>query len=250
MRSQLTLDHVSFAIGGARLTNDVSLSVGQGDRLALIGPNGAGKTMLMNLVAGVLRPTAGRITLADRDITCWSVQRRARAGLSRTFQITNLLPSRTVAENLALAVGARDRQRANPVLAWRRRHDVWRRVDELIDLARLADVSNTPVGSLPYGVQRRLEVVVSVARPASVILLDEPGAGLTLDEAHELLDLVISVAGDIPLVFIDHDLELIRTLATRMILLEQGTVIDDGTPDDVTASDAFRAIYLEGDQRA
>ena len=250
MRSQLTLDHVSFAIGGARLNNDVSLSVGQGDRLALIGPNGAGKTTLMNLVAGVLRPAEGRITLGDRDITHWNVQRRARAGLSRTFQITNLLPSRTVAENLALAVGARDRQRSNPLLPWRRRRDIWSRVDELIDLARLADVSDTPVGSLPYGVQRRLEVVVSVARPASVILLDEPGAGLTLDEAHELLDLVISVAGDIPLVFIDHDLELIRRLATRMILLEQGTVIADGAPDDITSSDAFRSIYLEGDQRA
>lgn len=250
MTTHLTLDHVSFAIGGARLTNDVSLSVGRGDRLALIGPNGAGKTTLMNLVAGVLQPTDGRIALGDSDITQWNVQRRARAGLSRTFQITNLLPSRTVAENLALAVGARDRHRANPVLPWRRRRAVWGRVDELLDLARLTGVADTPVGSLPYGVQRRVEVVVSVARPATVILLDEPGAGLTLDEAHELLDLVISVADDIPMVFIDHDLELIRRLATRMILLEHGTVLADGTPDDITASDAFRAIYLEGDQRA
>ena len=250
MTSHLTLDHVSFAIGGAQLTNDVSLAVGRGDRLALIGPNGAGKTTLMNLVAGVLRPTAGRITLGDSDITRWNVQRRARAGLSRTFQITNLLPSRTVAENLALAVGARDRQRANPLLPWRRRPAVWDRVDGLLDLARLTGVADTPVGSLPYGIQRRIEVVVSVARPATVILLDEPGAGLTLDEAHELLDLVISVADHIPLVFIDHDLELIRRLATRMILLEQGTVLADGTPDDITASDAFRSIYLEGDRRA
>ncbi len=250
MTGQLALDRVSFAIGGACLTNAVSFSVDRGERLALIGPNGAGKTTLMNLVAGVFRPTDGRITLGDQDITGWNVQRRARAGLSRTFQITNLLPSRTVAENLALAVGARDRHRADPVLAWRRLRHIWARVDELVDLARLADVANTTAGSLPYGVQRRLEVVVSIARPASIILLDEPGAGLTLDEAHELLDLVISVAGDVPLVFIDHDLDLIQRLATRMILLEQGSVVADGAPTDVATSDAFRSIYLEGDRRA
>ena len=250
MTGQLALHGMSLRIGGASLTDAVSFSVNPGERLALVGPNGAGKTTLMNLVAGVYRPTDGRITLGDHDVTTWSVQRRARAGLSRTFQITNLLPSRTVAENLALAVGARDRHRANPVLPWRRRRWVWARVDELIDLARLGEVAATPVGSLPYGVQRRLEVVVSIARPASAILLDEPGAGLTLDEAHELLDLVISVAGDVPLVFIDHDLALIRRLATRMILLDRGSVVADGAPTDVTASDVFRSIYLEGDRRA
>lgn len=246
----LELDQVSFAIGGALLTDDVSLAVSEGERLALIGPNGAGKTTLMNLIAGVHRPSSGTVALGGRDITTWNVQRRARAGLARTFQITNLLTSRTVAENLAIAVGSHDRSRANPITPWRRIRRVWRRVDELIELGGLGDIAENTVGTLSYGRQRRLEVIVALARPARVILLDEPGAGLTIDEAHELLELVTDVAGDVPIVFIDHDLSLIQRLATRLILLEYGSIVIEGTPDDVTDSDEFRSIYLEGDRRA
>ncbi|MGE0140773.1 MAG: ABC transporter ATP-binding protein [Ilumatobacteraceae bacterium] len=246
----LALDDVSFSVGGAQLTHRVSLEVRSGDRLALIGPNGAGKTTLMNLVSGVCTPTAGRIRLGGHDITRWNVQRRSHAGLARTFQITNLLPSLTVAENLALAAGARHRHRSNPLRSWRRVAEVWARVDELVELGRLHDIATTPVGALAYGLQRRLEVMVALARPAAVVLLDEPGAGLTLDEAHELLDLVLGVAGDAPLVFVDHDLDLIARLATRLVLLDHGCLVADGDPAEVTASDVFRSIYLEGDRRA
>ncbi|MGD9700877.1 MAG: ABC transporter ATP-binding protein [Acidimicrobiia bacterium] len=250
MTAVLALHDVSFSIGGAQLTSDVSFDVQPGERLALVGPNGAGKTTLMNLISGIFRPTAGRIVLGDHDVTAWSIQHRARAGLARTFQITNLLPSRTVAENLAIAVGARHRQRGNPLLSWRRLGTVWTRVDELIEQAGLGAVRDMCVGELAYGEQRKLEIVVAVARPARVVLLDEPGAGLTLDEAHALLDLVIAVGQDVAIIFIDHDLELIRRLATDVVLLDQGCVVARGAPTSVLESEQFRMAYLEGDIRA
>jgi branched-chain amino acid transport system ATP-binding protein len=246
----LVLDHVSFAIGGVTLTDDVSLVLERGERMALIGPNGAGKTTLMNLVSGVHRPTSGRVLLGGADVTRWSVHRRARAGLARTFQITNLLPTRTVEENLAVAVGARHRRRGSVLRSWRSVRDVWAPVGALVERAGLADIRAARVGDLPYGEQRKLEIVVAVARPAKVVLLDEPGAGLTSREAESLLELVFDLGEDIAVLFVDHDLDLVRRLATRMTLLDLGTVVAEGAPADVEGAERFRQIYLEGGIRA
>jgi branched-chain amino acid transport system ATP-binding protein len=246
----LALDGVSFAIGGVTLTDGVSFSLAPGDRMALVGPNGAGKTTLMNLVSGVHRPTAGRVLLDGVDVTGWSVHRRARAGLARTFQITNLLTSRTVEENLATAVGATGRHRANVLRSWRSMRDVWGPVGELVERSGLGDIRRLRVGDLPYGEQRKLEIVVAVARPATVVMLDEPGAGLTSAEAESLLSLVFNLGDDVAVLFVDHDLELVRRLATRMTLLDVGQVVAEGTPDDVASCDRYREIYLEGAIRA
>jgi branched-chain amino acid transport system ATP-binding protein len=246
----LVLDHVSFAIGAVTLTDDVSLVLERGDRMALIGPNGAGKTTLMNLVSGVHRPTEGRVLLGGADVTRWSVHQRARAGLARTFQITNLLSTRTVEENLAVAVGARHRKRASLVRSWRSLRDVWLPVGDLVERAGLVDVRGARVGDLPYGEQRKLEIVVAVARPAKVVLLDEPGAGLTSGEAESLLELVFDLGEDLAVLFVDHDLDLVRRLATRMTLLDLGTVVAEGAPADVEGAERFRQIYLEGGIRA
>lgn len=250
MTPALVLDGVSFTIGGANLTNDVSLSLNPGDRMALMGPNGAGKTTLMNLVAGVYRPTAGRISLDGSDITRWSSPRRARAGLARTFQITNLCQSLTVEENLAIAVGSTSLSRFQPFRRWRHVHTVWEKVDDLIERSGLSAIRGTIVSNLPYGDQRKLEIVVAVARPAKVVMLDEPGAGLTASEAENLIELVFGLSDDLAVLFIDHDVDLVQRLATRMTLLDLGEVVASGTPDEVAASEAFGRIYLEGDMRA
>lgn len=250
MKPSLVLDDVSFSIGGARLTENVSFSLNPGDRVALMGPNGAGKTTLMHLVSGVYRPDSGRIMLGDDEISTWSAHRRARHGLARTFQITNLFPSRTVEENIALAVGVDHRQRSNPFRSWRGLSDVWETTESLIERSELGEIRHTPVSSLPYGDQRKLEIVVAVARPAKVVMLDEPGAGLTAAEAESLIQLVFGLGDDLAILFVDHDVDLVRRLANRMVLLDLGSVLATGTPSEVADSEAFARVYLEGDIRA
>jgi branched-chain amino acid transport system ATP-binding protein len=240
----LALENVTKGIGGVVITRDVSLRLEPGERRALLGPNGAGKTTLMNIAAGYLRPSSGRVLLGDRDVTRMAPYRRARHGLARTFQITNLLPALTVAENLALAVQSESAQRWNPVRSWRGLRPVWQQVDDLLERAHLQDVRDTAVSELPYGRQRRLEIIVAIARPSSVILLDEPGAGLASDEAEELMELVFGLGDDLAVLFIDHDVELALRLATRVTVLHLGSVVAEGTPDEIRASGALEEIYL------
>lgn len=240
----LELEDLTFRIGGLTLTNDVSMKIERGERRALMGPNGAGKTTLLNLIAGLIRPSSGEIRLDGRDVTSLPAHRMARAGVARTFQVTNLLPTHTVAENLALAVTSDHRARRNPLRGWRRMGAVWDVVDDLIAQGGLAAVANTPVAELPYGTQRKLEIVVSVARPASVVLLDEPGAGLSTAEAEELIELVFDLGPHIAVVFIDHDVELVLNLATSVTVLDLGSVVAEGTPQEMRTSSVFGEIYM------
>ena len=242
--SALAFEGVCKHIGGVEIVRDVSLRLEPGERRALIGPNGAGKTTLLNIAAGFVRPTAGRVVLGGREITRMAPHRRARHGVARTFQVTNLLPALTVAQNLALAVQSESPQRWNPVLGWRAARRVWHGVDELLERSDLQDVGDVPVRELPYGRQRRLEIIVAIARPARVILLDEPGAGLSSQETESLLDLVFGLRDDLAVLFIDHDVELALRLATRVTVLHLGAVVAEGDPAEVRASGALDDIYL------
>jgi branched-chain amino acid transport system ATP-binding protein len=246
----LELDGVCMQIGGVHITRDVSLSLAPGERRALVGPNGAGKTTLMNMAAGALRPTSGQVRLAGHDVTRMPVHRRARHGLARTFQITNLFPAMTVGENLAIAVQADSRRRFDLVRPWSSARSVWAEVDALLERGGLTSIRDTPVGQLPYGEQRRLEIVAAVARPSSVILLDEPGAGLSSEETEVLLELVFGLDPELAVLFIDHDVELAFRLATHVTLLNLGEVVADGSPDEVRALPVFSQIYLGGAENA
>lgn len=245
MTAVLELDAISKRIGGAYLNRDVSITVGPGERRALVGPNGAGKTTLMNMAAGVLRPSEGRVRLLGRDVTSLPVHRRARLGLARTFQITSLLPAMTVAENLAIAVQATSRRRADPLRPWSRARAMWARVDELLERGALTRIRDVPVGRLAYGEQRRVEIVIAVANPCSLILLDEPGAGLSSEETEELLSLVFGLDPQLAVLFVDHDLDLVFRLATHVTLLNFGEVVAEGAPAEVRAMPVLREIYLE-----
>ena len=240
----MRLDHVSKSIGGLDINRDVTIDLAPGERRALVGPNGAGKTTLMNLAARLVHPTTGRVVLDGRDVTRLPAHRRARLGIARTFQVTNLLPSMTVAENLAVAVQAGAWARCNPVVPWRRLRHVWSRVDDLVERGRLREVRDQQVATLPYGVQRRLEIIVACARPAKVILLDEPGAGLTSEETEDLLELVFGLGNEVGILFVDHDIDLVLRAATDITVLHLGAVVTDGTPREIAASGILDDIYL------
>ena len=244
--SALALERVTKQIGGVTINHDISVRLEPGERRALIGPNGAGKTTLFNIAAGLARPSSGHVILKDHDVTRMPAYRRARRGLARTFQITNLLPALTVAENLALAVQSDTPQRWDAIRPWRRLRAVWGTVDELLERAHLGSVRDTPVGSLPYGRQRRLEIIVAVARPCSVILLDEPGAGLSSEETEELMMLVFGLSPELAVMFIDHDVDLALRLATTVTVLHLGEVLAEGTPEEIRASRVLDDIYLAG----
>jgi branched-chain amino acid transport system ATP-binding protein len=244
MTAVLELDAICKRIGGVDINRDVSLQLAAGERRALLGPNGAGKTTLMNMAAGVMQPTSGSVRLRGRDVTSMPVHRRARRGLARTFQITNLFPAMTVAENLAIAAQVASPRRFDPVRRWSSARTVWAQVDELLERGGLDRISNMQVGQLAYGQQRRLEIVAAVAQPCSVILLDEPGAGLSSEETEELLELVFGLDPELAVMFIDHDVELAFRLATHVTLLNLGEVVAEGSPEEVRAMPILSEIYL------
>ena len=244
MSTVLELEAICKQIGGVHINRDVSVRLAPGERRALLGPNGAGKTTLMNMAAGVMRPTSGTVRLCGRDVTSMPVHRRARCGLARTFQITNLFPAMTVAQNLAIAAQVGSPRRFDPVRPWSTARAVWSHVDGLLERGGLTALRDVQVGQLAYGQQRRLEIVAAVAQPCSVILLDEPGAGLSSEETEELLALVFGLDPELAVMFIDHDVELAFRMATHVTLLNLGEVVAEGSPEDVRAMPIMSEIYL------
>jgi len=230
--------------GGIVATNDVSLKVDKGARHALIGPNGAGKTTIINLLTGVLAPTAGKILLDGNDITNVSAHARVRLGIARTFQINQLFPDLSPLDTLGLAVS--ERLGAG--------HDWWRIVgtksqviDEVIALLEqfhLVDVMDERTAILPYGKQRLLEIAVAIACKPRVLLLDEPAAGVPEDERHDILSTVAALPADVTVLLIEHDMDLVFSFADRISVLVNGALFVDGKPDEVARDPRVKAVYL------
>jgi branched-chain amino acid transport system ATP-binding protein len=230
--------------GGIVAANNVSLEVEKGARHALIGPNGAGKTTLINLLTGVLRPTAGRILLDDRDITGLSPHRRVKLGIARTFQINQLFGDLSPLETIALAVSERLGYGAD----WRHRFDTRPRlVDEVVEILhnfRLADVMDERTAILPYGKQRLLEIAVAVASRPRVLLLDEPAAGVPEGERHAILDIVAALPTDVTVLLIEHDMDVVFKFAKRISVLVNGAIFVEGAPEEVARDPRVREVYL------
>lgn len=230
--------------GGLTATADVDLRLEKGARHALIGPNGAGKTTLVNLLTGVLKPSAGTIRLDGVDITGAGVEDRVRRGLGRTFQINQLFPDLTAIETVALAVSERSGRGGD---WWRRvgtRSEVLDEVVELLARFGLADRMREPTRLLPYGKQRLLEMAVALATKPRVLLLDEPAAGVPEGERHEILDAVEALPEDVGVVLIEHDMDMIFRFAKRITVLVAGAVLTEGTVAEITADPRVRAVYL------
>jgi branched-chain amino acid transport system ATP-binding protein len=234
------------SFGSLVVAKDIELSLPKGVRYALIGPNGAGKTTLINLMTGMLRPDVGRIFLGDEDITGLGPEQRVRRGLVRTFQINTLFPSLTALEAVTLVVCERRgdaRTWWRPVTAYREAVD---EAHAILTSLMLGDVCYRPTRELAYGQQRLLEIALALATKPKVLLLDEPAAGVPRDESAELFSVINSLSQDITVLFIEHDMNLVFKLASRIIVMVGGRILVEGSPDEIAADPRVREVYLGG----
>ena len=232
--------------GGLRVTRDLSLKVEQGARHALIGPNGAGKTTLINLMTGMLRPDGGQILLGGEDITTLTPEGRVQRGLVRTFQINSLFPHLTPLEAVTLTICERDKIART---FWRTTADYRAAVDEAYEILKslfLAQACTRETRHLAYGQQRLLEIALALATKPKVLLLDEPAAGVPRDESAELFTAINNLSKDITVLFIEHDMELVFRLASRIIVMVSGGILLEGTPAEIAADPRVREVYLGG----
>jgi branched-chain amino acid transport system ATP-binding protein len=230
--------------GGITATDDVSFTLERGARHALIGPNGAGKTTFVNLLTGVLTPSAGTVLLGGEDITALNREARVKRGIARTFQINQLFGAMTPLEMIALVVSERLGEGGRPLA---RLDASPRLVEETADILarfRLDDIMDERISTLPYGKQRQIEIAAAFAAKPSVLLLDEPAAGVPEAERRELLDLVASLPEDVSVLLIEHDMDLVFRFATRITVLVNGRVLAEGEPAAVARDPAVKAAYL------
>jgi branched-chain amino acid transport system ATP-binding protein len=229
--------------GGITATDNVTFELAQGARHALIGPNGAGKTTLINLLTGVLEPTAGRIDLLGKDISHLSQHQRVRRGMVRTFQINQLFDTLTPVQTLAMIVSE---QQGLGGQWWRAlgASSVAERCDELLAQFHLLEVMNQPTQLLPYGKRRLLEIAIALACNPKVLLLDEPVAGVPAGEREELLQTVAALPADVSILLIEHDMDLVFEFANRITVLVNGAVLTEGTPDVIANDERVKAVYL------
>lgn len=240
----LALIGLNKAFGALKVTEAVSLSVQPGELHALIGPNGAGKTTLVHQISGVLRPDSGQIRFRGNDITALPSEKRARAGLARTFQITSTIPSLSVLENVALGVQARAR---NPLSLFRHaasdaalNEPAW----AAIEAVGLTERAHVLAGRLSHGEKRALEIAMALTLEPTVILLDEPLAGVGREEGERLIALLNSLKGRYSMLLVEHDMEAVFALADTVSVLVYGRVIASGDPATVRADPAVREAYL------
>ncbi len=240
----LSLDSVSRRFGGVVAVDGVSLTLGDGERVSVIGPNGAGKTTLFRLIAGEMRPSTGRVHLLGQDVTRMPPHRRARIGLARTFQVSNLFVGLTVADNVRLAAQARGRDHWRFWSAVSDGDAASRRTREMLERVGLERRARDRVSDLSHGEQRQLEVAMALATEPRVLLLDEPAAGLATPERARLRRLLEELPRTLPLLLIEHDMSLALGLADRVLCLHNGRQIAFGVPDDVRRDATVQAVYL------
>ncbi|MGH7733022.1 MAG: ABC transporter ATP-binding protein, partial [Gemmatimonadales bacterium] len=239
--AELAVQGVSVRFGGLLAVDDVSLDVPAGSVTGLIGPNGAGKTTLFDVATGLRRPERGRVELHGRDVTRAAPHVRARLGMARTFQRLELFGSLTARENVQTAAEVRSRRRArgsaataSGVLA-----------DELLERVGLAAVADTPADLLPVGLARLLELARALATSPSVLLLDEPSAGLDADETAALANVIASLTEDgLAVLLVEHDMELVMRACRQIVVLDTGSVIARGSPEQIRADAAVQEAYL------
>jgi branched-chain amino acid transport system ATP-binding protein len=248
-RAALSAEGLTKSFGGVRAVRAVDLAVEVGERRALIGPNGAGKSTLFNLFTGELLPDEGRINIFGQEATRRSVRARARLGLGRTYQISQLFPNLTIEQSLFLAGSADAGIAFSLWKRWRGYRDKLSWAAEIAGRVGLSDQRGALVRELSHGQQRQLELGMALAMRPRLVMLDEPAAGLSPAERLILVGLIRALPADVTLVLIEHDMEIVLQLAVRITVLHRGQVMADGAPGDIRANPEVQRIYL-GEDRA
>jgi branched-chain amino acid transport system ATP-binding protein len=239
----LRLRGVGRRFGGVHAVKDVDLEVKPGERRAILGPNGAGKTTLFNVISGEFPPTAGSIELFGRDVTAEPARKRARLGLSRTFQTSKLFLGMTVEDNLYLALlGVRSRHLR--VVRTREDREMRERAQEMAHVVGLEGVLDREVGELSHGEQRQLELGMARATDPRLMMLDEPAAGLSRAERVRLTELLRKLDPGITLILIEHDMDVALGVAQWVTMMHNGSVLVEGTPEDIRTNQTVHDLYL------
>jgi len=250
MTALLEVGGLSRNFGGLAAVSDVSFTVPESEILGLIGPNGAGKTTVVNLISGVIRPSAGRIVFAGRDVTSAAPHRLAAMGLVRTFQSTTVFPARTVRENALRGAYLHSWPGFGQALlgtaaAARKRSSAAREVEMLLEEMGLQPVANHVAGGLPYGFQKMLGIVIALAARPRLVMLDEPVAGLSLEEADQIRNVITRMRDrGVSVIVIDHNMRFISGLCDRLVVLHHGRELAQGSPQKVLSMPDVIAAYL------
>lgn len=251
MGASIQASNIVITFGGVKALNQVSVQVHEDETLAIIGPNGAGKTSLLNVLGGFYKPTSGTVTLNGRDITGMAPHRIAQLGVARTFQGVHLFSGMTVLDNIM--VGRFNHQRTSVLQAffyfpWTHREELEHRevVEDVIDFLELETVRRRVVGELGYGLRKRVDLGRALAMEPDVLLMDEPMAGMNLEEKEDLARFIIDIreARHIPVVIVEHDMHVVMDIADRIVVLDFGQVIGEGTPEQIQNDEKVIQAYL------
>ena len=240
----LQVSNLNMNFGGIVVARDINFELMPGDRKALIGPNGAGKTTFANLLTGMLTPSSGSIRLDGRDIVHLKESKRVKAGVAKTFQITTLFKRMSVRENIRLPI----LERMGKSHGWFGRADkdsgVEDEIDELLGQFNLEPCAEIPVQDLAYGQQRLVEMALTLALKPRILILDEPSAGIPTSDGHIVTDAIERLPQDLSVLIIEHDMKLVFKVASRIVVLVNGAILTEGTPQEISQNQQVRDLYL------
>jgi len=241
----LKTKNLSKDFGALRAVNDVTLGIGSGVH-SIIGPNGAGKTTLFNLVTGFLKPTEGKIFYQGKEITNLAPYEISKGGIARSFQITSIFPELTVYENVRLAVQSRLKASYNFLISFKTLKGVNEKTKNTLSLVGLLELADLKAKNLSYGLQRGLDIGVSLATDPKVILLDEPTSGMDRKDTDQIIQLITDISRRMPVVLIEHNIDIVLSISNVVTVLHQGEILAEGTPSEIQNNDKVQEAYLGG----
>ena len=237
--------NLSKNFGALRAVNDVTLGIGSGVH-SIIGPNGAGKTTLFNLVTGFLKPTEGKIFYQGNEITNLAPYEISKGGMARSFQITSIFPELTVYENVRLAVQSRLKASYNFLISFKTLKGVDEKTKNTLSQVGLLELADLKAKNLSYGLQRGLDIGISLATDPKVILLDEPTSGMDRKDTDQIIQLITDISRRMPVVLIEHNIDIVLSISNVVTVLHQGEILSEGTPSEIQKNDKVQEAYLGG----